>query len=100
MTLHPSAPTRRRATTAAENDADLPRDVQPIRSRNLMIGSAADTIARLRRATPARCYPDQLAASEATVTSIVDEDRAQAIRFSDCRRSSIAWKAAAWAREA
>jgi hypothetical protein len=45
-------------------------------------------------------YPVQLAASEATVISIVDEDRAQAIRFSACSRSSTAWKAAAWVFEA
>jgi hypothetical protein len=48
----------------------------------------------------ANCYPAQVAASEATVTSMIDEDRAQAIRFSDCSRSSTAWKAAAWAFEA
>jgi hypothetical protein len=58
-----------------------------------------ETYVRLGSAT-ADGYRAQLAASDATVTSIVDEYRAHAIRFSDCRRSSIAWKAAACAREA
>ena len=37
-------------------------------------------------------------ASAATVTSISDGKRSQAIRSRACRRSSMAWKAAAWLR--
>jgi hypothetical protein len=53
-----------------------------------LIGSS-DRVGHTGNLSLAR-YRSQLPASEATVTSIVEDPRAQAIRSSDCRRSSIA----------